>query len=78
MPILSPLITDNLWSAQEEAIISLECSIACDDPRALIQMATGSGKTFTAVNFVYRLVKHATAKQVLFLTFAPGHSQAGI
>lgn len=34
---------------------------------ALIQMATGSGKTFTAVNFVYRLIKHAKAQRVLFL-----------
>jgi type I site-specific restriction endonuclease len=30
-------------------------------------MATGSGKTFTAVNFVYRLIKHAGARRVLFL-----------
>jgi type I restriction enzyme R subunit len=30
-------------------------------------MATGSGKTFTAVSFVYRLIKHAGAKRVLFL-----------
>ena len=36
-------------------------------PRALIQMATGSGKTFTAVNFTYRLVKFAKAQRVLFL-----------
>ena len=42
-------------------------SFAADKPRALIQMATGSGKTFTAVNFVYRLVKHCRAKRVLFL-----------
>jgi len=36
-------------------------------PRALIQMATGSGKTFTAVSFIYRLIKFAGAKRVLFL-----------
>jgi type I restriction enzyme R subunit len=30
-------------------------------------MATGSGKTFTAVNFIYRLIKHAGARRVLFL-----------
>src|SRR5437762_12592638 len=35
--------------------------------RALIQMATGSGKTYTAVNFVYRLIKLAGARRVLFL-----------
>src|SRR5262249_21860724 len=36
-------------------------------PRALIQMATGSGKTFTAVNVAYRLLKFAGAKRMLFL-----------
>jgi type I restriction enzyme R subunit len=30
-------------------------------------MATGSGKTFMAANAVYRLVRHARAKKVLFL-----------
>src|SRR5437588_12305207 len=30
-------------------------------------MATGSGKTYTAVNFVYRLIKLAGARRVLFL-----------
>jgi len=29
-------------------------SLAANKRRALIQMATGSGKTYTAVNFVYR------------------------
>jgi type I restriction enzyme, R subunit len=36
-------------------------------PRALIQMATGAGKTYTAANVAYRLVKHAGARRVLFL-----------
>ena len=38
-----------------------------DRPRSLIQMATGSGKTFTAANICYRLIKHADAKRILFL-----------
>ena len=67
MPARFPLIPDNLWPAQVEAIHNLEQSFAADQPRALIQMATGSGKTFTAVNFIYRLIKHAKAKRVLFL-----------
>jgi type I restriction enzyme, R subunit len=62
-----PLITKALWPAQAQAIRSLETSLAGDRPRALIQMATGSGKTFTAVNCVYRLIKHARARRVLFL-----------
>ena len=30
-------------------------------------MATGSGKTYTAATFIYRLLKHADAKRILFL-----------
>ena len=36
-------------------------------PRALIQMATGAGKTFTAITSVYRLIKFGGAKRILFL-----------
>jgi type I restriction enzyme, R subunit len=64
---MPPLITGQLWEAQIEAIQNLEKSLSENRPRALIQMATGSGKTFTAVNFVYRLIKHAGARRVLFL-----------
>lgn len=64
---MPPLITERLWSSQIEAINNLEESLRDARPRALIQMATGSGKTFTAVNFVYRLIKFAGAKRVLFL-----------
>jgi type I restriction enzyme, R subunit len=67
MPEKHPLITEGLWDAQIEAITRLEQSFAQNKPRALIQMATGSGKTYTAVSFIYRLIKHAGAKRVLFL-----------
>ena len=43
-----PLVEEGLWSAQIKAIKNLEKSLAENRPRALIQMATGSGKTFTA------------------------------
>ncbi len=62
-----PLIEKGLWKAQIESVTQLEKSLAQGRPRSLIQMATGSGKTFTAVNFIYRLIKHAGAKRVLFL-----------
>lgn len=52
---------------QVVAIENLEKSFAENRPRALIQMATGAGKTFTAVSFVYRLLKYAKAKRILFL-----------
>lgn len=47
-----------LWGVEVRAIRSLEKSFARADSRSLIQMATGSGKTFTAVNIAYRLLKY--------------------
>ncbi len=64
---LPPLSTTGLWPAQVIAINNLEKSLAQDRPRALIQMATGSGKTFTAINSIYRLIKFGGARRVLFL-----------
>ena len=64
---LPPLDPTGLWPAQAEAIANLEQSLADNRPRALIQMATGSGKTFTAVNSIYRLVKFGGVRRVLFL-----------
>jgi type I restriction enzyme R subunit len=64
---MPPLNASNLWKVQIDSIRNLENSFALNKPRALIQMATGSGKTFTAVNFCYRLIKYAGAKRILFL-----------
>lgn len=64
---MPPLNKIGLRQCQIEAITGLENSLAKGQPRSLIQMATGAGKTFTACNFVYRLIKHAKAKRVLFL-----------
>jgi type I restriction enzyme, R subunit len=64
---LPPLVTAGLRECQVEAIKGLEHSLSENRPHSLIQMATGSGKTFTAVSFSYRLIKHAGAKRVLFL-----------
>ncbi|WP_374325685.1 DEAD/DEAH box helicase family protein [Azonexus sp.] len=56
-----------LRDCQETAITNLEQSFREARPRALIQMATGAGKTYTAITSIYRLLKHADAKRVLFL-----------
>ena len=64
---IPPLNASDLWPVQEQAIRNLEVSLAAGRPRALVQMATGSGKTFMACNQVYRLIKHAGARRVLFL-----------
>ena len=64
IPVLDPL---GLRPAQIVAIENLEISFKNNRPKALIQMATGAGKTFTAATFIYRLLKHANAKRILFL-----------
>jgi type I restriction enzyme R subunit len=64
---LPDLQTDGLRECQINAIRNLENSFKQNRPKALIQMATGSGKTFTAITFIYRLLKYAKAKRVLFL-----------
>ncbi len=67
MAHMPPIEKEGLWSAQLTAIENLEQSLRENRPRALIQMATGSGKTFTAISFIYRLIKFAGARRVLFL-----------
>lgn len=56
-----------LRECQYEAINNLEISFAQNKPRALIQMATGAGKTYMAISAIYRLLKYAHAKRILFL-----------
>lgn len=58
---------NGLRPAQIKAVENLEHSFKKNRPKALIQMATGAGKTFTAATFIYRLLKHADAKRILFL-----------
>jgi type I restriction enzyme, R subunit len=64
---LPELDESRLWTVQARAIHKLEESFGRADLRALIQMATGSGKTFAAVNVAYRLLKFGGAKRILFL-----------
>ncbi len=61
------LIPEGLRDCQTEAIMNLEKSFEEARPRALIQMASGAGKTYTAISFIYRLIKFANAKRILFL-----------
>ena len=64
LPELNPA---GLRACQISAIENLETSFRDNRPRALIQMATGSGKTYTAITSIYRLLKHADARRILFL-----------
>lgn len=58
MPDDHPLVSAGMRRCQIDAIDRLEESFATNHPRALIQMATGSGKTYAACAFVYRLIKY--------------------
>jgi len=64
---MPPLTNDGLWPAQFDAVRKLEKSLFDDHPRSLIQMATGSGKTVTAIAAIYRMLKFGEAERVLFL-----------
>ncbi|WP_424891162.1 DEAD/DEAH box helicase family protein [Streptomyces sp. XH2] len=63
-----------LRPAQIQAVRGVEESVAhsrgqqgTGQSRSLVQMATGAGKTYAAVTFSYRILKHAQAERVLFL-----------
>ena len=64
---LPPLGPAGLRACQFNAVARLETSFRANHPRALIRMATGSGKTYAAITSIYRLLKHADARRVLFL-----------
>ena len=70
---LNHLPENGLRDCQINAITNLEKSFRQNKPRSLIQMATGSGKTFTAITSVYRLLKlkddngNNVVRRVLFL-----------
>ena len=52
---------------QITAINNLDQSFADNRPKALVQMATGAGKTFTAITAAYRLLKYGKMNRILFL-----------
>ena len=62
-----PTLADDLWPPKPQAIANIERSLRENRPRALVQMATGSGKTLLAIVLAYRLIKFAGARRVLFL-----------
>jgi len=64
---MPPLVTEGLRDCQADAVRSLEASFAAGKPRALIQMAAGAGKTFTASTFSHRLLDHGKFRRILYL-----------
>lgn len=63
----TPNETDRLRPYQKEAICAVENGIIENKRRMMLAMATGTGKTFTAVSMIYRLIKSGYARRILFL-----------
>ncbi len=59
--------TTGFRSCQITAIRNLDTSFAENRPKALVQMATGAGMTFTAITAAYRLLKFGRMRRILFL-----------
>lgn len=62
-----PLDETGFRKCQVNAIRNLDNSFANNRPKALVQMATGAGKTFTAITAAYRLLKYGKMNRILFL-----------
>lgn len=67
-----PLEVNGFRKCQINAINNLDQSFADNRPKALVQMATGAGKTFTAITTAYRLLKYGKMKRILFLVDTKG------
>lgn len=61
------LDTTGFRDCQINAINNMDLSFADNRPRSLVQMATGAGKTFTAITEAYRLLKYGKMNRILFL-----------
>ena len=62
-----PIEIEGLRPYQRNAIVSTEAAISKGKREMLIAMATGTGKTFTTVAQIHRLLESKTAKRILFL-----------
>jgi type I restriction enzyme, R subunit len=67
-----PLDETGFRKCQINAIRNLDHSFAENRPKALVQMATGAGKTFTAITAAYRLLKYGKMNRILFLVDTRG------
>ena len=62
-----PLDEAGFRKCQINAIRNLDISFSNNRQKALVQMATGAGKTFTAITAAYRLLKYGKMNRILFL-----------
>ncbi|MGY1501326.1 DEAD/DEAH box helicase family protein [Streptomyces sp. QTS52] len=64
--------------AQLRAVRAIEQALRSGQRRALVQMATGTGKTFTGVLTAYRQLKYAKAHRILFVADRAAPAQQAI
>jgi len=65
--IKNPINFERLRPYQKEAISAVEKALIDNKRKMMLAMATGTGKTFTTVCMIYRLIKSGYAKRILFL-----------
>ncbi|MCX8056578.1 MAG: DEAD/DEAH box helicase family protein [Ignavibacteria bacterium] len=63
----TPINFEKLRPYQRDAIAAIEKALIDNKHRVMIAMATGTGKTFTIVSLIYRLLKSGFARRILFL-----------
>ena len=67
LPMLTEREKKALRACQYEAITELEKSFKSGHKRALMVLATGAGKTYTACMAAYRMLSYTPMKRILFL-----------
>lgn len=67
LPALPPVGPNGLRLCQHEAISALELAFKHGERRALLDIATGAGKTYTACMICYRQLTYTPVKRVLYL-----------
>ncbi len=63
----TPNEIERLRPYQKEAIAAAEKGLIENKRRMMLAMATGTGKTYTTVAMIYRLIKSGYARRILFL-----------
>ena len=67
LPMLPPVGPNGLRLCQREAIEALELAFKHGDRRALLDIATGAGKTYTACMICYRQLNYTKTERILYL-----------
>ena len=67
LPAVPPVVEGKLRQCQHDAITNVELSFKRGMNRCLLDLATGSGKTFTACMLSYRAITYTPVERILYL-----------